>query len=224
MNSDPSVARSSDAEPGQPEAGPVAFSASGSSPVPVPDVVADPADPADGPTPDEVRRQARPTYRLSAAVYAERGDHILLLRRSTGALTNRFFLPGGMVEAGEQPEEAARRELREESGLEIVGDLELIGAYPMRLHGLDCLQLSYRGVAGPGTVQLSDDHNDVSWVEPAVLRLVMNDELFAKIAQGDDDVLDLLHQVANDLDHYLARTGRTSPALAPEAMLPVAQV
>ena len=51
-------------------------------------------------------------YALSAVVYAERGDEILLLKRAGGALSGQWFLPGGAVERGELPEDGARRELR----------------------------------------------------------------------------------------------------------------
>jgi 8-oxo-dGTP pyrophosphatase MutT (NUDIX family) len=47
-----------------------------------------------------------------------------------------------MVEPGELPEDGARRELREEAGVEIDGELELVGAYPMFVYGTDTLQLS----------------------------------------------------------------------------------
>jgi 8-oxo-dGTP pyrophosphatase MutT (NUDIX family) len=152
-------------------------------------------------------------YALSAVVYAERDGQILLLKRAAGALTDQFFLPGGGVDPAERPEQAAARELREETGLEIEGELELVGAYPMWVYGTDVLQLSYRGAVGPGQVRLSDEHNDSNWVDPAVLRLLLNEEFFEQLAHGDEHVLALLRHIAIDLDRYLARTGRVSPAL-----------
>ena len=62
---------------------------------------------------------------LSAVVYAERGDEILLLKRQGGALSGQWFLPGGAVERGELPEDGARREFVEETGLDVDGELEL---------------------------------------------------------------------------------------------------
>ena len=48
-------------------------------------------------------------YMLSAVVYAERDGQILLLKRAEGsALAGQWFLPGGAVDPGERPEEAAR--------------------------------------------------------------------------------------------------------------------
>lgn len=51
---------------------------------------------------------------------------ILLIRRVD---TDRWALPGGMVDWGETVEEAARRELEEETGLTLVTVERLIGVY-----------------------------------------------------------------------------------------------
>ncbi|MEJ7582802.1 MAG: NUDIX hydrolase [Acidimicrobiales bacterium] len=53
----------------------------------------------------------RLSYRLgssSAVIYAERGDDILLVKRAGGALSGRWFLPCGLVERGELPEEGGQ--------------------------------------------------------------------------------------------------------------------
>lgn len=46
-----------------------------------------------------------------------KGDAVLLLRRAHAPRIGRLDVPGGFVEAGESLEAAARRELREETGL-----------------------------------------------------------------------------------------------------------
>ncbi|HEX5096948.1 MAG TPA: NUDIX hydrolase [Acidimicrobiia bacterium] len=108
-------------------------------------------DPLGTPFPD-----FQPTlYALATVVYAERDGEILLLKRAGGALTGQWFMPGGAVDPGERPEAAARRELLEESGLEIDGELELVGAYPIWVYGGDVLQLSYRGRVAAGDVTIS---------------------------------------------------------------------
>jgi 8-oxo-dGTP diphosphatase len=147
-------------------------------------------------------------YALSAVVYAERGDEILMLKRATGALSGQWFLPGGAVDRNELPEVAARRELLEESGLVIEGELELVGAYPMWVYGADCLQLSYRGRASDGEVVVSAEHDGARWVDPVELRVTLTDEVIDALAQGNDRLGDLVRHIRIDLDRYLARVNR----------------
>jgi 8-oxo-dGTP pyrophosphatase MutT (NUDIX family) len=149
-------------------------------------------------------------YALSAVVYAERGDEILLLKRAEGsALAGQFFLPGGLVEPGELPEDGARRELAEEAGIHIDGELELVGCYPIHVYGYDMLQLSYRGrVADAAAVVISREHDDMQWVKASDMRALLTDEVVAQIAAGDPRVSDILLGVRTDLDRYLRRIAR----------------
>jgi 8-oxo-dGTP diphosphatase len=52
-----------------------------------------------------------------------RGGQILLLQRSSGMMIGFWSVPGGIVEPGESPQEAAARELFEEAGLTPTGPL-----------------------------------------------------------------------------------------------------
>jgi 8-oxo-dGTP pyrophosphatase MutT (NUDIX family) len=147
-------------------------------------------------------------YVLSAVVYAERGDDILLLKRATGsAMAGQWFLPGGVVEPGELPEEGARRELLEEAGVEIDGELELIGLYPMQVYGYDVLQISYRGRVVEGEVVVSHEHDGARWTKAADMRELLSDEVIASMAGDRPQVASLLTHIRIDLDRYLARVG-----------------
>jgi 8-oxo-dGTP diphosphatase len=53
---------------------------------------------------------------------------VLLIRRKNEPFQGAFALPGGFVDIGEPVEAGCRREVREETGLE-VGDLALVGVY-----------------------------------------------------------------------------------------------
>src|SRR5215813_9247740 len=49
-------------------------------------------------------------YRLVAGVYAMRDGHILMLERASGMMIGFWSVPGGHVDPGETPQEAAVRE------------------------------------------------------------------------------------------------------------------
>ena len=147
-------------------------------------------------------------YALSAVVYIERDGKILLLKRAEGsALAGQWYLPGGAVERDELPEEGARRELVEEAGIDVDGELELIGAYPIHVYGRDVLQLSYRGSAGAGEAVVSDEHEGARWVDPAEFRALFTDEVIASIARGNETGARMLGWIRDDLDRYLRRVG-----------------
>jgi len=148
-----------------------------------------------------------PLYALGAVVYVERGDEILLLKRAEGtALAGQWFLPGGAIERDELPEDGARRELREEAGIEIDGDLELIGAYPIHAYGVDMVQLSYRGrVADDTEVTISHEHDGAQWVRPRDMRELLSESFITELSAGDTRVESILRHVATDLDRYLRR-------------------
>lgn len=64
----------------------------------------------------QVIRLASPTYTLGSVAIIEHDERVLALRQThrTG-----WTLPGGLIDAGEEPAEALRRELLEETGLDV---------------------------------------------------------------------------------------------------------
>ncbi|MFD0915733.1 NUDIX hydrolase [Pseudahrensia aquimaris] len=60
---------------------------------------------------------------LGAAVAIWRGDHILLAKRTAGPSIGTWAMPGGLVEIGETVTQAAIREVKEETALDIVDPL-----------------------------------------------------------------------------------------------------
>ncbi|MBK61632.1 MAG: DNA mismatch repair protein MutT [Altererythrobacter sp.] len=68
---------------------------------------------------------------------------VLLVRHSYGP--KEWFFPGGGIASGEDPESAARRELREETGCEIEG-LRLVGSVDETISGGEHKGYLFEGV------------------------------------------------------------------------------
>lgn len=95
--------------------------------------------------------------KVAVAVLAERDGQVLLIRRGVNPGLGKWSLPAGYVEAGEDPREAAARELKEETGLEVSGLFLMdVIARQGTEEGADILIL-YRGIAQEGSPSPGDD-------------------------------------------------------------------
>jgi ADP-ribose pyrophosphatase YjhB (NUDIX family) len=99
----------------------------------------------------------------SCAVVTRRG-RVLLARRANPPYAGLWDLPGGFLEAGETPERALRRELREELGAK-VRRARLVGFEPDRYgpDGFPTLTAVYRADLTPGPIRCADDVAEVHW-------------------------------------------------------------
>ncbi len=104
-------------------------------------------------------------FELSASIALWRGDELLLMKRGEGFGGGGWFLPGGHVEAGERPAEAAVRELWEETRIVLeVDDLALADVMSYLRDGVMAHTLVYNALASEGVEPtLNDEHVAARW-------------------------------------------------------------
>jgi 8-oxo-dGTP diphosphatase len=102
----------------------------------------------------------RPVVGIVAAARTADGRWLLVRRSDTG----RWALPGGTLEWGETLRSAISRELREETGAEVLGLGDLLGVYSgperdLRFHAVTIVvaaTVSEPGAAGVNPVEISE--------------------------------------------------------------------
>jgi 8-oxo-dGTP diphosphatase len=108
--------------------------------------------------------------KVACAVLVEEAGRVLLVRRRHEPGRGLWCLPAGFADADEAPDTAARREAREEAGVEVVVD-ELLGAYHYtddpRGAGILLVYRARRVDSGPPAA--GDDADDVGFFEPGAL-------------------------------------------------------
>jgi 8-oxo-dGTP diphosphatase len=115
----------------------------------------------------------RPALTVDVAVVTlEPSPRVLLIQRKRDPFAGAWALPGGFVEESEPLETAARRELREETGIEVV---ELEPLYTAGDPGRDprgwTVSVCYLARVGAGTVTAvpADDAAAAEWFALATL-------------------------------------------------------
>lgn len=111
-----------------------------------------------------------PTEFSARAVITDTEGRALLVRRSerNRHSAGQWEFPGGKVDAGESLEAAVRREVREETGLEIV--LGYVWAeVQVPIDGKPFRTVVYTAKSGGGELHLDEDHDAFAWVAMAEL-------------------------------------------------------
>ncbi|MEX3504285.1 TIGR00730 family Rossman fold protein [Corynebacterium sp. LK2510] len=111
---------------------------------------------------------------VAAVVLRDRDGGVLCVRKASSP---RFQLPGGKLDPGETPLDAAVREVREEIGVQInPGDLEAVGTFTADAsnepgHLVTATVFTHRGPDGPdspsGAPRACAEIAELAWVDPA---------------------------------------------------------
>lgn len=93
------------------------------------------------------------------------GKYLVILRSAVkypeaGA---KWEIAGGRIDPGTVLLENLKREVKEETGLEIISEPKLVTAQDIITHNKHIVRLTYLGLAD-GEVKLSDEHTDYKWL------------------------------------------------------------
>jgi 8-oxo-dGTP diphosphatase len=98
----------------------------------------------------------------------DRALRVLLIRRGRDPFAGKWAIPGGFIDMDEAAETGARRELKEETGLEIVGPVEPIGFFadPGRDPRGRTITLAHAAVLPSGShpIKGGDDAAEAHWI------------------------------------------------------------
>ncbi len=117
--------------------------------------------------PDSREYPTRPI--CGVGVVVRKGDSVLLIQRGREPRLGEWTVPGGAVELGESLRDAARREIREECGVEIeLG--EVVDAFEIVVHDeagkvqYHYIVIDFAATFSAGELRPADDITDARWV------------------------------------------------------------
>ncbi len=134
----------------------------------------------------------RPFLAVSAAIF--RDGKVLVVRRARKPALNLYTMPGGVVEAGESLFEAAAREVREETSLEIdvvalAGHREAImrDAQGRVERHFVIMCFASRWISGEPV--LNEELDDARWIDPPEIAGLKTTDGLAEIVASAADIL-----------------------------------
>ena len=108
-----------------------------------------------------------PTVGVGAVIWNARGE-VLLIKRAHPPRQDEWSIPGGKVEAGEKLQDAIKREVREETGLEIeIVDFADVVELDENSQRFVLIDFTARHIAGEA--RAASDAKEVRWVARAEL-------------------------------------------------------
>ncbi len=121
--------------------------------------------------------------KLAGCAVRDGGGRVLLVHRTTPELT-QWELPGGKIEPGEHPLDAAIREIKEELGVEVAVDIKL-GTTEFDFRGTPCEYHYFSATITDGEPVVQEAKHD----RCAYLDITPNDPTFSRGIKGLKKVL-----------------------------------
>ncbi|MCX4863483.1 MULTISPECIES: NUDIX hydrolase [unclassified Streptomyces] len=125
--------------------------------------------------------------RISTAIIAD-GDRVLMIRRRVKEGKLSWAFPGGGIEAGETPEQAAVRETVEEVELEVKA-VKVLGERVHPNTGRHMTYVACEPIAGEPAVGDEEEIAEVAWVKHADISTYVPYGLFGPVQEYLDGVL-----------------------------------
>jgi 8-oxo-dGTP diphosphatase len=115
-------------------------------------------------TPVDATARERPT--VGVAVMVEKDGKVLMGRRKCPPGEGTWALPGGHVEFGEKLADAAIRETKEETGLDISG-IEIISLSDDISYGRHFVSITFRAAAAKGQpiLKVNKEFSEMGWFD-----------------------------------------------------------
>ncbi len=122
----------------------------------------------------------------AVSVAVRRGPAVLLVKRGREPSRGYYAFPGGRVEAGESAEQAARRELLEETGLN-VGELSPVREYLVggtkEGRAMRYRLMVFSGQHQEGEAVAGDDADEAGWYDLDTMRGMLLSDFVFEVAQ-----------------------------------------
>jgi 8-oxo-dGTP pyrophosphatase MutT (NUDIX family) len=150
-----------------------------------------------------------PGFELSASVALWRGRTVLLMKRTGGVGAGGWFFPGGHVEEGERPAEAAAREVFEETGIALdPARLAIADVMSYAVGTATAHTIIYNALAPAGAEPVvNDEHFVARWYEPEAAIARFYDETRLRELNVHGEAIALATEVARVLRSAMRARG-----------------
>lgn len=101
--------------------------------------------------------------KVAVVVFICQDDRVLLVKRAIDPMKDRWAMPAGFIEAGEDPQAAARRETLEETALVVQVERLLDVFHTSGDGGAADIVIAYAATVVGGELEAGDDAAEVAW-------------------------------------------------------------